>query len=118
VVPGPDFSYVDSLAKAADMHAEGGLERLYLYPLEFGGQDVAENFVYVPIGVVDIKFGIDNNIIRPLVDSGKVTKYRTSLDYQGDSVIPVAINIDASEPGRFSTTIKIWGDALQREGSG
>ena len=36
-------------------------------------------------------------------------------EYQGNSFIPIAIKIVASNPGEFSTTINIWGEALTRE---
>jgi hypothetical protein len=34
---------------------------------------------------------------------------------QGRSFIPIVINIVASDPGEFRTTINIWGDALTRD---
>lgn len=81
-------------------------------PLEFGGEEVPPNMVYVPVGVAAIKEGIDNNVIAPLVEEGTVTSYTASPRYQGSSFIPVAIRIVASNPGEFSTTINIWGKAL------
>ena len=113
--PGPDFSGVDSLARAAAMYRKGQLEKLFLLPPEFGGQDVPQNVLYVPLGVADVKAGVDNNIIRPLVERGRVTRYVAEPEYQGASVVPVAIKITASDPGRFISTIKIWGDALARD---
>ena len=68
--------------------------------------------MYVPAWVPPIKEGIDNNVIRPLVEEGKVTSYRASPQYQGASFVPSAIQIVASDPGEFSTTINIWGEAL------
>ena len=101
-------------AKAVELFQRGDLERLFLMPLEFGGADNELNILYVPIGVADIKAGIDNNVIGPLVEEGKVTKYTATPEYQGDSFIPIAITIVASEPGSFTTTINIWGEALSR----
>jgi hypothetical protein len=40
---------------------------------------------------------------------------RRSPEYQGKSFIPIAIKIVASDPGEFSTTINIWGEALARD---
>ena len=111
---GPDFSAIDSHAKAVELFQRGELEKLFLMPLEFGGADNELNILYVPIGVADIKAGIDNNVIGPLVEEGKVTKYTATPEYQGDSFIPIAITIVASEPGSFTTTINIWGEALSR----
>lgn len=111
---GPDFSEIDSQAKAEELFRGGDLEKLYLMPLEFGGQDIPVNILYVPIGLAAIKTGIDNNVIGPLADEGRITKYTATPEYQGKSFIPIAIKIVASDPGEFSTTINIWGEALTR----
>lgn len=111
----PDFSDVDSREKAQELLQCGQLEKLYLMPIEFGGEDIPLNTLYVPVGVVEIKSGIDNNVIDPLVEDGTVTKYTATPEYQGNSIVPIAIRIEASEPGDFTTTINIWGEALGRE---
>lgn len=112
---GPDFSAVDSLAKAIELFERGELEKLYLRPTVFGGTDNPLNTIYVPIGVADIKAGIDTNVIAPLVTEGRITRYTASPEYQGKSFIPIAIKIVAPDPGEFTTTINIWGEALSRE---
>jgi hypothetical protein len=112
---GPDFSAIDSQAKAEELFRRGDLEKLFLMPLEFGGQDIPVNTLYVPIGVAAIKAGIDNNVIGPLAAEGKITKYTATPEYQGKSFIPIALKIVASDPGEFSTTINIWGEALARD---
>jgi hypothetical protein len=111
---GPDFSGVDSLAKAESLFRQGKLERLYLLPVEFGGTEIAANIVYVPVGIASIKEGTDNNIVAPLAAEGKITKYSASPEYQGKSFIPTAINITASDPGNFSSKICIWGKTLEK----
>jgi hypothetical protein len=112
--PGPDFSAIDSPAKADAMFRRGELEKLYLLPPEFGGADIPNNIVYVPLGFADVKQGIDLNIIAGLVAAGKVTSYAATPEYEGDSFIPIAITIVASDPGSFTSTINIWGEALAR----
>jgi hypothetical protein len=112
---GPDFSGIDSLAKAEALLRQGALEKLYLMPLEFGGQDIPVNVLFVPVGVAAIKSRIDNNIIGPLVADGNITQYKAEPEYQGRSFIPIAVKITASNPGHFTSTINIWGDALGRE---
>ena len=112
---GPDFSGIDSQAKAEQAYRRGELEKLFLLPLEFGGQDIPDNYLFVPIGVADVKTGIDNNVIAPLVEAGKVSQYTATPEYQGESFVPIALKIVASEPGQFTTTINIWGDALGRK---
>jgi hypothetical protein len=112
---GPDFSEIDSQAKAEELFRRGDLEKLFLMPSELGGEDIPDNTLYVPVGVAAIKAGIDTNVIGPLAAQGKVARYTATPEYQGNSFIPIAINIVASDPGEFSTTINIWGDALARD---
>jgi hypothetical protein len=111
----PDFSRIDSQAKAENMFRRGELEKLHLMPLEFGGEDNPLNTLYVPIGFAEIKMRIDRNIIAPLVSAGKVKRYEAVPEYQGKSFIPIAIKITASNPGEFSSLIRIWGKALSRD---
>lgn len=111
---GPDFSEIDSRAKAEELFHRGELEKLFMMPLEFGGVDNPLNTLFVPVGTAHIKFGIDNNVIGPLAAEGKITKYTATPEYQGNSFIPIAIKIVASDPGEFTSTINIWGEALRR----
>ncbi|HDR9251702.1 hypothetical protein [Burkholderia vietnamiensis] len=112
---GPDYADIDSQAKAEALYKSGALGKLLLMPREFGGPDSGLNVVYVPADVIQIKQSMDRNIIAPLVQSGKVTRYEATPEYQGSSFIPTAIKVEASEPGQFSSTIKIWGEALRRQ---
>ena len=112
---GPDFSGIDSKAKAEKLFHRGEFEKLFMMPLEFGGEDKPVNTLYVPVGIAAIKSEIDNDIIGPLAAEGKITQYKAKAEYQGNSVIPIAIEIVASNPGQFSSTIEIWGEALGRE---
>jgi hypothetical protein len=109
---GPDFAAVDSRAKAEELFRRGDLEKLFLMPLEFGGTDHPLNTLFVPVGLAEIKAGVDRNIVAPLVADGTITEYKAMPEYQGTSFIPIAIKIVASNPGQFSTTINIWGEAL------
>src|SRR5215813_1373913 len=98
---GPDFSEIDSQEKAEGLFRRGDLERLFLMPIEFGGEDNPLNTLYVPVGTAAVKSGIDNNVIGPLAAEGRITKYTATLEYQGNSFIPIAIKIVASDPGEF-----------------
>jgi hypothetical protein len=114
---GPDFSDVDSLAKADALFQQGRLEKLFMRPLEFGGEDHPLNTLYVPLGIAALKSRIDNHTIAALLSEGKVTQYQANVEYQGKSVVPIAVTITASEPGSFTATINIWGQASKRESS-
>jgi hypothetical protein len=111
---GPDFSAINSREKAEELFRQGSLEKLLLMPLEFGGSDNPLNTLYVPVGVAGVKARIDNNTIAPLAAEGKITNYKAIPKYQGDSFIPIAITIVASNPGEFTATINIWGNALAK----
>lgn len=110
--PGPDFSQVDSLAKAETLHREGVLETLLLLPRELGGEEVPGNVLFVPLGVGAMKARIDVGVIVPLAREGKVTKYSAEPEYEGDSFIPVAIRVHAHSPGEFRERIVLWGKEL------
>ena len=109
---GPDFAAIDSREKAEAAAARGELVPLMLMPQMFGGDDGAVNIVYVPPFAAELKERTDRNVILPLAQDGKVTSYTASPRYEGDSVVPNAIELKASNPGSFAWTIAIWGDAL------
>jgi hypothetical protein len=111
---GPDYSGINSKAKAEAGLQSGELEKLWLLPAEFGGTDDPRNIVYVPAGFVAIKADVDTNIIKPLVADGKITEYQATPEYQDRSFVPIAIKIVASNPGSFTSDINIWGKALAR----
>lgn len=109
----PDYSNIDAEDKAIEKYRCGEFEKLFLFPIEFGGQDIPQNVVFVPVGFAKIKSNIEHNIIVPLVRDGMITKYVVTPVYQGRSFVPIAIDIDASEPGEFKTRINIWGEGLE-----
>jgi hypothetical protein len=111
---GPDFSTVDTVAKAEDMCLEGELEQMLMLPEEFGGTDDPRNILFVPVGMVAIKENIDLNVIQPLLAEGKVRRYSVTPEYRGKSMVPIALQITAEDPGKFTTTLNIWGEALRR----
>lgn len=114
---GPDFSAIDSKAKAEVLFERGELQKVMLLPAEFGGQAVLTNLIYIPAFAAEQKASIDLNIVKPLVASGKVSRYKATPEYQGRSFIPVSIVITASEPGSFSARIAVWGNALHDTGA-
>ncbi|WP_207548724.1 hypothetical protein [Mycolicibacterium peregrinum] len=115
----PDFSMVDSAQKAEELYAQGQLERMLLLPAEFGGVDIEQNVVYVPVGFTAAKAEIDNNVISPLIQEGKVQAYSAVPEYEGASFVPIAIQISAWHPDSPETstvagTLAAWGSAVER----
>ncbi|MDR7271100.1 hypothetical protein J2X20_003758 [Pelomonas saccharophila] len=112
---GPDYRRVDSRQKAEELCKRGELKKLLLLPMEFGGQDVPPNVVYVPAFAIELKTRLDLNTIRPMAEKGLVHKYTATPTYEGKSVIPTSIRISATDPGRFEGIVSIWGRALERD---
>jgi hypothetical protein len=110
---GPDYSHVDSIAKAEALVISGELAKLCLLPAAFGGSEVRENTVYVPPFVTEIKQGIDENTVMSLLEEGKVRRYVATPKYQSRSIVPISIEINATEPANFGVSIAIWGDGLK-----
>jgi hypothetical protein len=105
-----DFSEVDSLEKAQALCSAGKLERLYLFPVEFGGQEIPQNTLYVAIGIAAIKKQIDGTI-QDLVNAGQVSSYVAEPEYKGSSFVPSKIRITAAHPeksGGLNPIIDIW----------
>jgi hypothetical protein len=109
---GPDFSALDSREKAEAAVREGKLEPLLLLPATFGGENVPQNVVYVPVGLAAAKASIDRGVIAAAVKAGNVRQYAASPEYQGKSFIPIRILIRAWDPGDLNVKLNIWGDAL------
>ena len=112
VPSGPDFSDVDSQEKAEARVQSGELAKLLLLSVEFGGTEDPRNIVYVPRAFITIKNDIDRNIIKPLVEAGKVSEYQATPEYEGKSFVPIAIKIVARNPETYVNYINIWGKAL------
>jgi hypothetical protein len=110
--PDLDFSQVDSATKTRALYQTGHLHKMLLIPAEFGGDDIPPNVVYVPELALKMKQGVDRNVIAPLVEQKRVSRYRANPTYEGRSFIPSSIEIVAFDPGSFSTRIAIWGDAV------
>ncbi len=109
-----DYSGVDSRAKAEELLLSGHLEKLLMLPPELGGLDHAQNVLYVPLSFASMKARIDARFVLPLFEKGEVTQYFARPEYEGNSFVPISITIEALNPGKFTTVMNIWGEALTR----
>lgn len=109
---GPDYSAIDSRDKAAKLAENGELVPVLLLPEMFGGDNNEANVVFIPTFAADLKRQTDENIIQPLASQGKVTRYNAVPTYSGKSFVPVAVTVQAHDPGNFRQTIRIWGEGL------
>ncbi|MFC4256301.1 hypothetical protein GRI97_10765 [Altererythrobacter xixiisoli] len=104
----PDYAAVTSREAAQRLVEQGLLVPMLLLPEIFGGDAHPANVVFVPPFAAGIKQQADEDIIRPLVQAGKVTRYNAQPEYSGDSFVPVTIRVHASDPEEFSETIRVW----------
>jgi hypothetical protein len=103
-----NFNEIDTIAKAEQLFHKGKLEKLYLVPPMFGGKDIIQNIIYVPIGINAAKEKVDNHI-ADLLDQEKTQSYNCNLEYKDKSVIPSKLIITTGKGGKevFKTTIEI-----------
>jgi hypothetical protein len=103
----PDFSDIDSNEKAIELFNKRQLAKVYLMPLEFGGQDGPMNYLFVPEFVVELKSRFDLMIEKLLIE-GKKLGYSAEPEYKGKSFIPSKLNITVTGEVKFKETIEIW----------
>ncbi|MGQ3012992.1 MAG: hypothetical protein ACT6QS_04765 [Flavobacteriales bacterium] len=104
---GPDFSEIDSLEKAQELHAQNLLAKLYLMPLDLGGQDAPHNTLYVPPLVTALKARFDA-IVEELLEQDKELSYSAEPEYKGRSFIPSKLHLRVSGDASLSQSIDIW----------
>ena len=105
-----DYSHVTSRELALKLVAEGKLFKILLFPAEFGGEDVAANVVYVPVGIPELKDQITGTLVR-FYKEGLIDNLKVRPEYKGDSFVPSKIHFKAShseKKGVFEPTIDVW----------
>jgi hypothetical protein len=102
-----DYSYIDSNEKAQQLYAQKELVKLHLMPLDWGGEDVALNIIYVPGFVLEEKARIDG-MIEELLEAGHNLSYSASPEYKGNSFIASRLVIKVSGDRQMEASIEIW----------
>jgi hypothetical protein len=102
-----DFSAVDSQKKAITLYEKGELFKIYMMPLEFGGDDDAVNTLYVPKFVQEFKTKVDKKIEDLLMD-GQRLGFTAEPEYKGNSFVPSKLKIMVTGDTEFTETIAIW----------
>ena len=102
-----DFSAVDSYKKAARLHKKGKLSKIYMMPIDFGGDDSQVNTLFVPEFVKDFKDKVDKRIETLLYD-GKKLSFEALPEYKGKSFVPSRLKIVVTGDEEFIETIDIW----------
>ena len=106
---GPDFSDINCKEKAEARLQSGELEKLLLLPADFGGTDDPRNIVYVPRGFVAAKRDIDANIVKPLIESEKITEYQATPEYYLRGRYPAWFRLDEDIAPCAVATLRILG---------
>lgn len=105
-----DFSSVESLAGAGALAEKGVLVRVFLFPAEFGGEDIPQNVVYITPQAAAARELVVGTL-RRMIEDGRLDRMNVVPAYKGRSFVPVAIAFKAwhtSKEGRFEQTIQIW----------
>jgi hypothetical protein len=110
----PDFAAIRTVQQADSLFKAGLLDRLFIMPLEFGGEEIPQNLLYVPKGAAARKAAIDQEVIAPLIQEGRISKYTANAEYQDGSVVPSAIKITVSDLETYTFTLNLWGNAVKR----
>jgi hypothetical protein len=103
----PDYSHIDSQDKAQQLCVQKKLVKLHLMPLDWGGEDVALNTIYVPDFVLEQKARIDG-MIEEMLEAGHNLSYAASPEYKGNSFVASKLVIKASGDREMEVTIEIW----------
>ncbi|AVH64074.1 MULTISPECIES: DUF6882 domain-containing protein [Nostoc cyanobionts] len=97
---------VNSREAAIAAHLAGELEKVYLFPIEFGGIDDEVNIVYVSSLAAAEKKAFDVEVGR-LLEQGKVGNYEACPEYDDQSFIPSRIVVKASGSQLIQKTIEV-----------
>jgi hypothetical protein len=103
----PDYSHIDSQEKAQQLCTQKELVKLHLMPLDWGGEDVALNTIYVPEFVLEQKSRVDG-MIEEMLEAGHNLQYSASPEYKGNSFVASRLHIKVSGDREMEATIEIW----------
>ncbi|MFZ6643498.1 suppressor of fused domain protein [Undibacterium sp. TC4M20W] len=104
---GVDCVSIKSREQAEALAEQGLLRRGFLFPPQFGGEDVVFNIAYMPRDAYMRKLFADKQI-GELVQQGLIENYRADPEYEGDSFIAKRIRIQASGAKSLSIDIDIY----------
>lgn len=106
----PDFAQVVSLDQAKALAANGQLEKLLMFPAEFGGEDVSMNVLYVPPRTVKQRAS-HIQTLREWIQEGAINSLDVRPEYKDTSFVPSRIHMNAShsESGeQRRLTLEVW----------
>ncbi len=106
--PPVHFTKANSESELKVLVKQKVLGKLFLAPLEFGGMDIPNNFVYAPFASIEEKRRIDMDTVLPMIKA-TTAQYSATPVYKEGSLVPSSIQITVQTPtGGVVTVIKIW----------
>jgi hypothetical protein len=104
-----DYSSITSLSTVDEAVKEGKLAKVLLLPPELGGRDIAENVVFMPPKLLNVRQGSTTELLSAI--RAGLTEIEVKPSYRGSSFVPDKITITASrhnaEP-EFRLVIDVW----------
>ena len=79
--------------------ARGLVEKVLMFPAEFGGPDDPRNRTYLPPELAARKRAIDADIRRRIEEGGEELYYRVTPEYDNDSFVPARLRMEAAAEG-------------------
>ena len=105
-----DPATVGSREQALALVEQGRLEKILSFPDRFGGEDIAPNQLFVPIGVAALKDEVTAEVVEA-VESGLINNLNVDAEYKGSSFVPARIHVTGTHSdrdSRFGRTIEVW----------
>ena len=104
---GIDYAKITSRDVAADMSEQGLLRKTYLFPLEFGGQEMDANTVYIPKDAFIQKQMFEQKVMQA-AQNGLIENYTATPEYKGDSFVPSKLSLKATGKNSLEIVISIF----------
>lgn len=104
-----DYSSISSPSAATKAADDGELVRVFLLPAELGGRDVAQNVVFVPPQIREVKERSTIELLAAI--RAGLTEIEVVPSYRGNSFVPDSITITASRPDaepELRLVIGVW----------
>jgi hypothetical protein len=74
--------------------ARGLVEKVLMWPVEFGGTDDPRNVTYLPLALVERKLAFDAEVLRR-VEAGEDMDFKVTPEYDSDSFVPARLHMEA-----------------------
>jgi hypothetical protein len=105
-----DFNAITSREIALSLLDQGRLEKILSFPERFGGEDVAMNQFFVPLGIGALKEEVTQELVEA-VNLGLIDNLNVQAEYKGSSFVPAKILVTgthSTKDSKVERTIEVW----------